>query len=88
VPGEAPRRGATPKLTYKEARELERLPGEIEALEQEQRALTAAMSTADYHKRGGEQMRVDVARVAEIERLLEAAFERWSDLDERNRAPR
>ena len=39
----------------------------IEALEAEQRALTVAMSGADYHKRGGEQMRKDAERATAIE---------------------
>jgi ATP-binding cassette subfamily F protein uup len=60
------------------------LPQQIEALETEQRALTAAMARADYYQRGGEQMRLDAARATEIERELEAAFERWAELDARN----
>jgi len=76
------------KLNYKETRELEQLPAQIEALEAEQKALTAAMSGSDYHKRGGEQMRRDASRGAEIEELLEAAFERWAELDRRSRTPR
>ncbi|HWJ04261.1 MAG TPA: ATP-binding cassette domain-containing protein [Steroidobacteraceae bacterium] len=72
---------AKTKLSYKENRELEELPGRIEALEAEQKALTEAMSGADYHKRGGEQMRADAARAQAIERELETAFERWAELD-------
>lgn len=41
------------KLSYKETRELESLPGEIEALEIEQKALEEKMSAPDYYKRGG-----------------------------------
>ncbi|HET7204231.1 MAG TPA: ATP-binding cassette domain-containing protein, partial [Steroidobacteraceae bacterium] len=71
------------KLSYKEGRELDELPARIEALEAEQKTLTVAMSSADYHKRGGDQMRRDAARVQDIERELEAAFERWAELDAR-----
>jgi ATP-binding cassette subfamily F protein uup len=74
---------ARAKLSYKESRELEQLPARIEALEVEQRALAAAMASAEYHKRGGEQMRKDAARAGEIERELESALERWVDLDAR-----
>jgi ATP-binding cassette subfamily F protein uup len=69
------------KLSYKETRELEQLPARIEALEVEQRALTAAMGGSEYHHRGGEQMRKDAARAMDIERLLEAAYARWAELD-------
>jgi ATP-binding cassette subfamily F protein uup len=64
------------------------LPKQIEALEEEQKALAAAMAGGDYHKRGGEQMRLDAARATEIEQLLEAAFERWAELDMRRNAQR
>ena len=56
----------------------------MEALEMEQKTLTEAMASAGYHTRGGEQMRRDVARAQEIERELEAAFERWAALDARD----
>jgi ATP-binding cassette subfamily F protein uup len=69
------------KLSYKENRELDQLPARIEALEAEQKSLTEAMGSADYHRRGGEQMRKDAARAAELERELEVAFERWAELD-------
>lgn len=68
-------------MSYKETRELEQLPLQIEALEAEQRALAEAMSGPEYHKRGGEQMRRDATRATEIEQALEVAFERWAELD-------
>jgi ATP-binding cassette subfamily F protein uup len=74
------------KMSFKESRELEQLPLQIEALEAEQRALAAAMSGAEYHKRGGEQMRKDAERATAIEQELEVAFERWAELDARKNA--
>jgi ATP-binding cassette subfamily F protein uup len=71
------------KLGYKEAREIEQLPAEIEALEREQHELTAGMSRADYHKRGAEQIKADRKRTEEIERQLAESFERWTKLDEK-----
>jgi ATP-binding cassette subfamily F protein uup len=69
------------KLSYKEARELEQLPGEIEALEQAQRELTARMSGADYHQQGATRIREDRAEAERLERLLEGKFARWAELD-------
>jgi ATP-binding cassette subfamily F protein uup len=74
------------KMSYKETRELEQLPLQIEALEAEQRALTGAMSGPEYHKQGGEQMRKDAARATAIEQALEVAFERWAELDAKKNA--
>jgi ATP-binding cassette subfamily F protein uup len=76
------------KLSYKETRELEQLPAQIEALESEQRELARLMTRSDYHARGGAQIRADATRAVEIEQALEAAFERWADLDMRRNAPR
>jgi ATP-binding cassette subfamily F protein uup len=86
--GQSTPKAAPAKLSYKETRELEQLPAQIEALEAEQKALAAAMGGGDYYKRGGEQMRSDAARATEIERLLETAFERWAALDQRRNAQR
>jgi len=83
-----PAKPAPNKLSYKETRELEQLPAQIEALEAEQKALAAAMGSGDYHKRGGEQMRSDAARATEIETLLETAFARWAELDQKRNAQR
>jgi ATP-binding cassette subfamily F protein uup len=71
------------KLSFKEQRELEKLPDELEALEREQAAIAARMSGADYHKHGAEQLKVDRERVAAIEKLLAEKFERWSALDQK-----
>jgi len=69
------------KLSYKEARELESLPKEIEALEAEQKALHAKMGEAQYYKQPPDALRADQARHAEIERLLLEKLERWHALE-------
>jgi ATP-binding cassette subfamily F protein uup len=83
----APRARAT-KLSYKETRELEQLPERIEALEAEQRELTARMSSGDYHKQGATKIKEDLLRAEEIDRLLTSAYERWSELDAKSTAAR
>jgi ATP-binding cassette subfamily F protein uup len=76
------------KLSYKESRDLEQLPGRIEALEAEQREITSRMSGADYHKQGAAQLRADAARLEAIEVELAASYERWATLDARAGAAR
>jgi ABC transport system ATP-binding/permease protein len=71
------------RLGYMEQRELTALPEEIESLEREQAELTARMSTPDYHRSGGEQIRVDRKRLEELEALLLEKFARWELLEER-----
>jgi ATP-binding cassette subfamily F protein uup len=74
------------RLTYKEERELEALPGELEALEREQHALSGKMSAADYHRQDVEAIKADRARAVEIEHRLAAGFERWAELDAKAQA--
>src|SRR3954466_8414752 len=69
------------KLSYKESRELEAMPKEIEAIEAEQHALAARMSAADYYRQPPDALRADRARAAEIERLLMEKLERWGALE-------
>jgi len=73
------------KLTYKETRELESLPREIEALEAEQRALYARMHAPDYYREPPQVLRADRARTDEIERLLMEKLERWEALEAKTR---
>jgi ABC transport system ATP-binding/permease protein len=70
------------KLSYKDQRELDSLPDEIEALEREQSQLNALMSGPDYHRRGAQQIREDRRRSEELEAALLAKFERWESLEE------
>src|SRR5688572_2798320 len=71
------------KMSYKETRELQSLPQEIEQLEQEQQALTARMSGADYHRQGADQIKADRKRSEDIEALLLQKFDRWEALEAR-----
>jgi len=71
------------KLTFKEQRELDVLPAELEALEREQHDITARMSAPDYHRLGPAAIKADRVRASEIEHQLAAKFERWGALDAR-----
>jgi ATP-binding cassette subfamily F protein uup len=82
----APRSAGRIKLSFKEKRELETLPAQIEALEREQADISARLTDAGYHRAGAEQIRTDRARSQEIERTLETSFDRWAELEEKARA--
>jgi ATP-binding cassette subfamily F protein uup len=73
------------KLSYKEQRALESLPGEIEALEAEQAALHARMANAEYHRASADEMKADVKRNEEIDALLAEKLERWTELEDKAR---
>ena len=82
APQPRPRERAA-RLTWKEERELESLPADLEALEREQVALGERMASPDYYKQGAEGLRADRARASEIETLLAQKLERWVDLEGR-----
>ena len=71
------------KLSYKEQRELESLPGEIEQLELEQQQLAKKMGSADYHRVAPEEMHRDGERAVELENLVAERTERWITLEDR-----
>jgi ATP-binding cassette subfamily F protein uup len=89
-PNPAPRASGASrvKLTYKETRELESLPGEISVLEAEQHDLAARMSAPDYYRQSPEVLRADQARTAEIEKVLMEKLERWEALEAIGKASR
>jgi ATP-binding cassette subfamily F protein uup len=80
APSDAKVTRGTRKLSYKEQRELEGLPAQMEALEQEQQRLRAALAEPDIYTRdpmGAARMH---ERDAAIEEELLQCLERWEEL--------
>ena len=71
------------KLSYKEQRELDELPGRIEALEAEQVTLATLLADADAYTRDPKGVAAAQARVAKIDDELLSAMERWETLGQR-----
>jgi ATP-binding cassette subfamily F protein uup len=71
------------KLSFKEQRELDELPQQIAALEDEQSALSLQLSDPDFYKKNAAEARRINTRVEEIEGLLLAALERWEEIEKR-----
>jgi ATP-binding cassette subfamily F protein uup len=73
----APKRAANSngKLSYKEKRELEALPGQIDALEQEIKAIESDLVAGKTYS---------VDRLSAAQEELEKAVERWAELAERS----
>ena len=68
------------KLSYKEQRELEALPGHIEALEAEQAGIRAALANGTLYQSNLQEAIALQARDAAIDDELTAALERWETL--------
>lgn len=69
------------KLSFKEQRELEALPAEIEQLEQEQADIQAQFAQGDIYKQAPEQVKQRQERLDEIEALILQKLERWEWLE-------
>ena len=69
------------KLTFKEKRELEGLPGEIETLEREQEELYAAVADPAFYQDAGKEVVRTTGRLAELEGLIEERLSRWEELE-------
>jgi ABC transport system ATP-binding/permease protein len=79
----APEPRTTTKLSYKEQRELEALPGRIEALEAEQASLRAELADGGLYSSDPQRAHALHARDAAIEEDLMAVLERWEALASR-----
>jgi ABC transport system ATP-binding/permease protein len=75
----APRR----KLSYKEQRELDALPQQIEALELEQQAINASLADGALYGSDPARAALLAQRHADIEESLMGALERWEALSDK-----
>ena len=71
------------KLSYKEQREFDALPATIERLEDEERQLNARIASAEFYKEGADAIKTALARVETLKAELEAAYARWTELEDR-----
>lgn len=69
------------KLTYKETKELERLPEEIENLENRRESFILAMQSPEYSQKKPEEMTQDGQEMKRIEEELTEKYARWEELD-------
>ncbi len=79
--GTAPAASGKRKLSYKDARELEALPGRIEALETELAALTGQLADATFYRNDSDAIGAHNARIAQVQTELDSAYARWSELE-------
>ena len=76
---------ANRKLSYNEKRELEALPGRIELLETEERALHERIAAPGFYKEAASAIRDALDRVDRLRAERDALYARWDELDGRAR---
>lgn len=72
------------KLSYREQRELEALPGEIEDLEERKTELETLSADAGFYAGDPDDVRRQLQELTDLGSLLEAKIERWAELEERS----
>jgi ATP-binding cassette subfamily F protein uup len=83
VGGQRAKAPGTGKLSFKEQREFDDLPGRIDALETEQAQLRQESESAAFYKEPAEHIRRVLARIDDVGRELDAALTRWVELEAR-----
>ncbi|OOF41150.1 ABC transporter ATP-binding protein [Rodentibacter rarus] len=71
------------KLSYKEQRELEQLPQQLEELEEKLTALQAEVSEPTFFQQPHDITDAKLKALADTEALLEQTFLRWEELEEK-----
>jgi ATP-binding cassette subfamily F protein uup len=73
------------KPSFKEQRELERLPEQIDEMERKQRALNAAIAAPGFYKESAEVIHQTLASLDVLQQTLLDAYARWDELESRIR---
>ncbi len=68
------------KLSYKEQRELDAIPGQIEALEAEQASIQAKLNDASFYVQSPQEAAAAAERLSCVEEELLGVLERWEAL--------
>lgn len=70
------------KLSYKEQAELDKLPKQIEALEEEKDQLQQDMTAPDFYQQDKPLIKTTLDRIEQIETELLSVYARWEQLDQ------
>ena len=69
------------KLSYKDQRELDLLPGKIESLENEQQQLQAQISDSSFYQQQQETIKQTLYKLEHVNAELEQCYARWEELE-------
>jgi ATP-binding cassette subfamily F protein uup len=69
------------KLSYKDQRELDQLPTEIQSIETKISELQQVVTAPDFYTQGKDLVQQKLKELSDAESLLEERIERWSELE-------
>jgi ATP-binding cassette subfamily F protein uup len=76
-----PKRERPRTLTFREKKEIETLPALIESMEAERAGLYETLADPDFYRQDGSRIPAVKTRVAELDKEIPAAYERWELLE-------
>jgi ATP-binding cassette subfamily F protein uup len=85
TPARAQAKAAVKKLSYKEQRELDGLPAQLEAHEQRIAALETQIAAPEFYRKSAEDIHAVIEQLEQARAALTAAYARWDSLDSRTR---
>jgi ATP-binding cassette subfamily F protein uup len=77
-------KAAPRRLSYKEQRELEALPAQLEAIEQRIASLEAEMAAPDFYLKGASAIRATLEELEQTREALSVSYARWYELESRS----
>ncbi len=69
-------------MSFKEKKELEALPAQIEVLEKEQQDIYTLLADPAFYKDEGEKVASAKSRMEQLENDLPKLYERWEELSD------
>ena len=76
-----PQRKRLRTLTFNEKKEIAALPARIESMEAERTGLYETLAAPDFYRQDGSSIPTIKARIAELDKEIPAAYERWELLE-------
>jgi ABC transport system ATP-binding/permease protein len=80
-PSVSPSNQRRPKMSFKDVRELESLPAQIESLEQEHQRLTSTLADGNIYANSPQEAKLIATRLAALNAEIEVAMSRWEALE-------
>ncbi len=81
LPSASKKKNKPKKLSYKEERELEKIPVKIETLEAEQAKLNTILADPIFYQKKSTEVGTTVERLEVVEKELQETYSRWGELE-------
>ncbi len=74
-------KSSSKKISFKQQKELDQLPGQIDSFELEQEKLADKIGDANFYKQEQDIINETLGLLKEVEQKLEQAYQRWDELE-------